>query len=113
MTTESQGTRNLSWGLAATVTLLGPESGWGMLQQTLLLQRSDGRVVQLSKLLSTVLGVVGSMPAKGAVHKEPELARRFGEVYGREIDVEGLRQLIDAKLAPSAWLRTRPRRNQR
>ena len=104
MTTESPETRNRSWGLADSVTLLGPESGSGMLQQTFLVQRSDGQVVQLSELLNTVLGVVGSMPAKGAVHTEPELARRVGEGYCRELDVDGLRQLIDTKLAPLGFV---------
>ena len=99
-TNESPETRNRSSGLAAIVTLLERESGSGMFQQTFLLQSSDGQVVQLSGLLNTDSGVVGSMSTKGATHTEPELARRVGEGYGLELGVDGLGQLIDTKLGP-------------
>ncbi|WP_125610268.1 hypothetical protein [Specibacter cremeus] len=101
MTTESSDIRTPQWSLAPGVQLLGPVSGSGLVQQTYLVQRPDGQVIQLSTLLNLVLSTVAADRAPA------DVARLVSDAYGRELDVAGLEQLIETKLAPNGLLEDR------
>jgi putative peptide zinc metalloprotease protein len=82
------------WRRVPGLQLLGPVADSGLVKPTYLVQRPDGQVVQLSELLNVVLATAGT-------GKPPEeLARRVSDTFGKELSVEGLKHLIDTKLAP-------------
>ena len=82
------------WRRATGVTLLGPASGSGLVQSTCLVERPDGQVVQLSDLLNLVLDAAGD--GQRASH----IARQVSDAYGQRLTVDGLRHVIETKLAP-------------
>lgn len=58
------------------------------------MQRGDGQIIQLSELLHLV---VASVSPEKPLH---QAAREISDAYGRELDVNGLRHLLDTRLAP-------------
>jgi putative peptide zinc metalloprotease protein len=94
MTSATKDRERSLWRRAPGVRSLGLVSGSGLLQPTFLVQRPDEQVVQLSELLNLVVEKAGT--GRSAV----DLARSVSAAYGKELSVEGLRQLIDTKLAP-------------
>jgi putative peptide zinc metalloprotease protein len=83
-----------TWQRAPGIVLLGPVSGSGLIQQTYLVQRQDGQMVQLSDLLHLILDTAAT------ARPTPELARTVSDAYGRELSVEGLEHLLATKLVP-------------
>lgn len=82
------------WQLASGVTLLGVVTGSGLTKPTYLARRSDGQVIQVSELLNTILD------AAGTGRTATDIAQRVSADYGRQLTVDGLQHVIDAKLAP-------------
>lgn len=79
--------------------VLGPVEGSGLKDRSYLLQRGDGQMVQLSELLHLVISSVSAdKPLRQA-------AREISDAYGRELDVTGLRHLLDTRLAPMGLVR--------
>lgn len=82
------------WQRASGVQLLGLVNGSGLSHSTYLVRRGDGQVVQLTELLHSIVREASKpLPSD-------ELARRVSNHFGRELDVEGLTLLAEAKLVP-------------
>ncbi|MCH6471283.1 hypothetical protein [Sinomonas terrae] len=82
------------WQRASGVQLLGIVNGSGLNHSTYLVRRADGQVVQLTELLHSIVREAAKpLPSD-------ELARRVSSNFGRELDVEGLTLLAEAKLEP-------------
>jgi putative peptide zinc metalloprotease protein len=87
-----------AWALAAGVDLLGPVRGSGLRDQTFLARRVDGQVVQLSKLLNSVLLELAASPP--GVRTNEEIAEAISAAYGRQLSSDGLLYLLAERLAP-------------
>ena len=84
------------WVPAPGIVFLGPVEGSGLKDNSYLLQRGDGQIVQLSELLHLV------MISLSVEKSLDDTARDISDAYGRELGVSGLRHLIDTRLAPMA-----------
>ncbi|MET1087071.1 MAG: hypothetical protein ABWY04_08115 [Arthrobacter sp.] len=94
MTTAPDSAVMRRWTPSRGLVLLGPVEGSGLKSSSYLLQRGDGQVLQVSELLYLVMASVSAQ--KSAV----EVAREVSEAYGRELGADGLRHLVDTRLAP-------------
>ena len=83
---------------AAGVRLLGPYEGSGLREQHYLVERGDGQVVHLSRLLYLVASTVDGQRS-GA-----EVAERVSAAYGRQLTPDGLGYLAEHKLRPAGVL---------
>jgi putative peptide zinc metalloprotease protein len=86
---------------AAGLQLLGPYEGSGFRDQHFLVSRSDGQVVHLSALLYHVLAELA--PGRTA----HDVARAVSARVGKTLPPDGVRFLIDKKLAPGGLVETR------
>ena len=86
------------WALAPGLELLGRVDGSGLREETFLVRRSDGQVVQVSELVHLVLAAVGTDRSTGQV------AARVSGAYGRVLSEEGLAHLASTRLAPLGLL---------
>ncbi len=84
---------------AEGVELLGEVPGSGYRRPPALARRRDGQVVTLTPLLHAVLAAVDGRRTLA------EVAERVGEVTGRLVRPEDVRQLVDASLRPLGLLR--------
>lgn len=82
------------WRRVGGVRDLGPVQGSGLREQTYLLRRADGQVLQVSPLLRLVVHEMS------ADRDDVQVAAAVSEAYGRELTVDGLRHVITHKLAP-------------
>lgn len=98
MTIEPSQGEAVRWRVVPGVELLGPATGSGLVQETFLVRRPDGQVIQISALLNLVLTTAATEPVSHV------LARDVSQAYGRELDVAGLTLLIDQKLRPLGLL---------
>src|SRR5262245_39964530 len=73
--------------------LLGESQGSGYAEPTFLVRRSDGQVLQVSQLLYLTLTHLDGRP-------DEEIAASISQELDRELTVEGLRFLVEKKLAP-------------
>src|SRR5215212_8579365 len=80
--------------LAAGIELIGRYEDSGFKQAPYLVRRADGQVIQLPHLLYAVAEEVD-----GRRHHE-EIAARVTQAFGRGLDAEAVRFLIDEKLRP-------------
>ena len=87
------------WVPAPGIVFLGPVEGSGLKDNSYLLQRGDGQIVQLSELLHLV------MISLSVEKSLDDTARDISDAYGRELGVSGLRHLIDTRLAPMGLVR--------
>jgi putative peptide zinc metalloprotease protein len=94
MTIDSSQQEAVRWRLVPGVELLGPVTGSGLVQETYLVQRRDGQVIQISALLNLILKTAESEPTTD------KLALDVSSSYGRELDRSGLNMLIEQKLRP-------------
>ncbi len=94
MTIESRQQAPVRWRRVPEVELLGAVTGSGLVQETYLVQRPDGQVIQISALLNLILKIAESEPTTET------LAHEVSGIYGRELDTSGLTLLIDQKLRP-------------
>jgi putative peptide zinc metalloprotease protein len=99
VTTAPDAAFDQRWSPAPGLVFLGPVKGSGLKDRTYLLQRGDGQIVQLSELLHLVM--VSVSPEKSLV----DTAREISDAYGRELGADGLRHLIDTRLAPMGLVR--------
>ena len=81
--------------LASGVRLLGPYAGSGLRGEHFLVERGDGQVVHLSRLLHLVVS-----EADGR-RSGPEVAERVSARYGRQLTADGLDYLVERKLGPA------------
>ena len=80
--------------LAAGVELLGQLKDSGFAEPPSLVRRADGQVIQLSKLMYLVVGLLDGT-------REPDaIARQASLDLGRSLTAEQVSYLITAKLAP-------------
>ena len=84
--------------LAAGVRLLGPYQGSGLRDQHYLVERGDGQVVHVSRLLYLVASTVDGRRATG------EVSERVSAGYGRQLTPDGLDYLVEHKLRPAGVL---------
>lgn len=84
--------------LAAGVRLLGPYAGSGLRDQHYLIERGDGQVVHVSRLLYLVGSTVDGR------RSGPEVAERVSAEYGRQLTPDGLDYLVEHKLRPAGVL---------
>src|SRR5262245_31880367 len=82
------------WEVAAGLTDLGPATDSGLQHRTYLVRRADGQVIQLSELLYLVLGHLD--PAATTVN----IADNISIDFGRRLSPDGLRHLVEERLAP-------------
>lgn len=86
------------WQRASGLELMGLVTGSGLKNNTYLVRRQDGQVVQLTELLHQIV-FQAELPLQ-----PDELARRVSESFGKELDVEGLTLLAEKKLEPLGLL---------
>ena len=84
--------------LAAGARLLGPYEGSGLREQHYLVERGDGQVVHVSRLLHLVASTVDGR------RDGQEVAERVSLQYGRQLTADGLDYLVEHKLRPAGVL---------
>ena len=87
---------------AAGLQLLGPYEGSGFKDEHFLVSRSDGQVVHLSALLYHVLAELG--PGRTA----QDIARAVSGRVGKTLTPDGVRFLLEKKLAPGGLVDAEP-----
>lgn len=89
---------------AAGLELLGSFEGAGTRASTYLVRRHDGQVVHLSRLLYLILLSIGVLRRADA----DQVAREASRHIGRTVDADGVRHVVDTRLAPAGLASRRP-----
>ncbi|MFL6127786.1 MAG: hypothetical protein ACJ73E_01825, partial [Mycobacteriales bacterium] len=84
--------------LAAGARLLGRYQGSGLRDEHYLVERADGQVVHLSRLLHLVASTVDGE------RSDVDVAERVSSAYGRQLTPDGLAYLVEHKLRPAGVL---------
>ncbi len=98
MTIDAELLPSRRWCRVAGINDLGRAQGSGLREPSYLLRRGDGQVLQVSELLHLIV------EKSSASRDEQQLATAVTAAYGRELNVAGLRMLVEKKLVPMGLL---------